>query len=77
MTKAAQRFYRNDDIFRNFVRHCAKPTLVTVMVVEKKGTIFDTCVKELYREVDFEAVKNMRRDTVSHYQVTNATPLLM
>lgn len=65
MTKAAHRFYRDDDVFRNLIQHCAKPTLVRVMMIEKKGTIFDFCVKELYGEVHFEAIKDMVRDTVS------------
>jgi len=65
MTRAAHRFYRDDDVFRNLIQHCAKPTLVKVMMIEKKGTIFDSCVKELYREVHFEAIKDMVRDTVS------------
>jgi hypothetical protein len=35
------------------------------MMLEKKGTIFDFCVKELYREVDYEVIQEMERDNVS------------
>jgi len=63
---AANRVYRNDDVFRHLVRHCYKSTLVSLMRVEQQGTIFDYCVKELYKEVDYEVVKDMVRDTVSH-----------
>lgn len=63
---AANRVYRNDDIVRVLVQHCAKRSLVSLMRVEKKGTIYDSCVKELYKEVDYEVVKDMLRDTVSH-----------
>jgi hypothetical protein len=34
------------------------------MMLEKKGTIFDACVKELYREVDYDVIQNMERDNV-------------
>jgi len=62
---AAQRVYQNDDVFRVLARHCDKPSLVRLMMIEQKGTIFDTCVKELYRDVDYDDVRSMLRDTVS------------
>jgi hypothetical protein len=62
---AAHRVYQNDDVFRVLARHCDKPSLVRLMIIEQKGTIFDTCVKELYREVDYDDIKSMLRDTVS------------
>jgi hypothetical protein len=34
------------------------------MMLEKKGTIFDACVNELYREVDYDVIQNMERDNV-------------
>ena len=61
---AAHRVYQNDDVFRVLARHCDKPSLVRLMTIEQKGTIFDTCVKELYREVDYDDIKSMLRDTV-------------
>lgn len=62
---AAHRVYQNDDVFRVLARHCDKPSLVRLMTIEQAGTIFDTCVKELYREVDYDDIKSMLRDTVS------------
>jgi hypothetical protein len=62
---AANRVYRNDDVFRVLVQHCYKSTLVSLMRSEQQGTIFDYCVKELYKEVDYNLVKDMLRDTVS------------
>jgi hypothetical protein len=62
---AANRVYRNDDVFRVLVGHCYKPTLISLMRSEQQGTIFNYCVKELYREVKYEVVKDMLRDTVS------------
>jgi len=63
---AANRVYRNDDVFRVLAQHCSNRSLVALMRIEKKGTIYDTCVKELYKEVNYEVVKDMMRDTVSH-----------
>jgi len=36
---------------------------------EQQGTIYDYCVKELYKEVDYNLVKDMVRDTVSRIAV--------
>jgi hypothetical protein len=61
----AHRVYSIDNVFRVLVQHCSKPLLVKIMMLEKKGTIFDACVKELYREVDYEVIEDMERDNVS------------
>lgn len=61
----AHKVYQNDDIFRVLARHCDKPSLVQLMRLERHGTIFDSCVKELYKGVAFDVVKDMTRETVS------------
>ena len=66
---AANRVYRNDDVFRIVVQHCYKSTLISLMRSEQQGTIYDCCVKELYKEVDYDLVKDMVRDTVRRIAV--------
>jgi hypothetical protein len=63
--EAAHKVYQNDDVFRSVVQHCQKSTLVKLMMVEQKGSVFDECVKGLYREVDYAVIKDFLRDTVS------------
>ena len=66
---AANRVYRNDDVFRIVVQHCHESTLVSLMRSEQQGTIYDYCVKELYKEIDYDLVKDMVRDTVCRIAV--------
>lgn len=65
MTSPAHRVYSIDNVFRVLVQHSSKPLLVKIMMLEQKGTIFNACVEELYREVDYHAIQDMTRDTVS------------
>lgn len=65
MESASHRVYLIDNVCRVLVQHCSKPLLVKFMMLEKKGTIFDACVKELYRTVDYHVIQDMTRDTVS------------
>lgn len=65
MPTPGEEVYHNDVIFRALVKHLYKTTLRSVMMMEQKGETFDRCVKELYRDMVYDVIHNMNRDSVS------------
>jgi hypothetical protein len=65
MSRAAHRFYDNEDVFYQFIKLCSKPVIQKLMMVEQSGFTFDQCVKEMYRKVKYADIVNMTRDSVS------------
>lgn len=73
MASAARRAYETDVIVRTLARHLDKTSLMTMMMVEQKGDLFDWCVNELYSEVNHDNVHDMTWSSVSQalYPIKN------
>lgn len=67
MWPAPHRVYDNDVIMKTLIGHLSKKSLRTMMMVEKKGDLFNCCVKEMYRDVRYSDIHGISRDSVSSF----------
>lgn len=69
MSKAARKAYDTDVIARTLVKHLDKSSLCAMMRAEQKGDMFDWCTRELYRNVKYDVIRDLQRDSVSALQL--------
>lgn len=64
MSTVAEKAYHNEPVARTVLEHLDKPSIRSIMMAKQEGDMFDSGVRALYKEVNYDVILDMDRTTV-------------